>query len=165
MKLWVLALLILVIIVLVTLFIVLSGHIQTSACVEINDMECNSSFSDSFVLKYNESGNAESGGNWVHMSYKGIELESEKYIIKGSVMTYSCSACGAACVGMEPPCEPKKEYFDVPANNSIVKANFTVDCYSAKNETKKRLNGLIEYKNSSIEIGGWYGSDLDYICK
>ncbi len=130
-------------------------------CIEFEDMACDISFTDNFILSYsqNNSDSFHAGGNLGGVVFVGVILESDNRIIKGAIKKFTHSG-GAA------QNEYQEYYEDIPPDHSTIKASFTRKCIQLKdNETRKFTEGHIEYKNKSTSIKGWLGSNIISNCK
>lgn len=101
--------------------------------------------SGTFILRYDNSGSWNSIGDpRVVPHYKGIVLESERHIIKGSVFNYIYYS-SLGCVG---DCARTTKYY-IPPDNSIVQVDY---------ESRR-----IIYENKSVKLHGWKHGNI--ICE
>jgi len=117
---------------------------------------CNSSFSDTFILKYDNNGSYYRRGEPTEGSYyNGIVLESGKYMIKGSIFD-------RRVIHIEYPSEYDMiiNGYDLPPDNSKVKANFEIESYG----DRKILHGTIVDGNKTVQIDGWNNLGI-ILCK
>ena len=138
---------------------------------KVSDCDSSAILPDSFNLKYDAKSDWVEGGNSISYHYKGIILESNKYIIRGSLResAYALYDCGGG-----PGCDATREgkwekvnESDMPPDNSSVKINIKTICSTIYGgEIEKAVSEHIEYNGQSIfNYGMPYGVGPINICK
>jgi len=148
-------------------------QITKSECNVFKVSDCDSSviLPDSFNLKYDAKSDWVEGGNAISYHYKGIILESNKYIIRGSLResTYALYDCGggSGCDATREGKWEKANESDMPPDNSSVKINIKTICSTIYGgEIEKAVSEYIEYNGQSIfNYGMPYGAGPISICK